>query len=242
MKIPADIQALPARLRGVQEHTFISQDGTLRSWQRRCLRCQVVGRGKTAVSGRTDSSCTSHHGSSTLTSTGSTGGTACCGCTSSSGSPAAGSGTGAAGRPRTTNSAATSRLCTAGRGATFEGVASTPPPPPPLPWSTASNATFTPTAWGNKAIPHQIVFSSPQQVGAAAAGYWSGMASGRYGPWSGAPWSGAAGALWSANLKQIEIHRAKAAMNSLCIDVSAFLTAEDQKLNQQKQKLAAASC
>ena len=66
-----------------------------------------------------------------------------------------------------------------------------PPPPPPLPWTTAPTSTFTPTVWGNEATPHRIVFSSPQQLGAAVAGYGGGLAAGRYGSWSSAAWQGA---------------------------------------------------
>ena len=116
-----------------------------------------------------------------------------------------------------------------------------PPPPPPLPWSTASTSTFTPTVWGNEATPHRIVFSSPQQLGAAVAGYGGGLAGGRYGSLSSAAWQGNPGASWGANLEQLEIQRAKAELNSLCLDVSAFLTLDEQKQLLNQQKLAGES-
>ena len=52
--------------------------------------------------------------------------------------------------------------------------------------------------------------------------------------------AGAPGASWGASIEQIEIQRAKAELNSLCLDVSSFLTLEDQKQLLNQQKLAAA--
>ena len=112
-----------------------------------------------------------------------------------------------------------------------------PPPPPPLPWTTAPTSTYTPTVWGNEAAPHRIVFSSPQQLGAAVAGYGGWLAAGGYGSWSSAPGQGAPGASWGA----LEIQRAKAELNSLCLDVSAFMTLDEQKQLLNQQKLAAES-
>lgn len=130
------------------------------------------------------------------------------------------------------------------------------PPPPWLPWAGSGPAglgclgavggngaagvhqqQYTPTVWGQIASPHRIIFSNAQQLAAAAAGYSGFPGINPANPWAA---GGAAllqtGAMFASSLQQQEMIRARAALNSLAIDVSKIMTPDENKalLNQQK--------